>query len=718
MLLVLHYCRYPFTYRKKSAILFSTFIDMTNHQRLSKYAIHQLLQFLLTIFEQQRSFEALFHLTQKNITDWLTQLPPLLDLVDINTQIRHISIEEALHFSSHQTPVVGVLENGSVYVFYGFSMGHFRVAHIHEEQLDKHLLSLNETVTFLNATTQNTFDFLILQPKKPLEQAVSHGHEHLPPFQRLVTLLQVERTDLGLILGLAMGSGLLALSAPIAVQAVVNTVAMGGMGQPLAVLSMILFIFLAFSGAIYVLESYLAEMIQRRLFVRLATDLAYRIPKISSHLHDKHRGAELINRFFDIQTVQKFCSGLLLDGLRLLMQTLAGLTLLAFYHPFLLSFDIFLLSSIAFILFVLGQGAVKTSIAESKAKYALVDWLEVIADNKNTFKAASSEQFAQERTDILAHDYLKQKMAHYRILFQQIMGSMTLYVIANTGLLSIGGYLVIEGQLTLGQLVAAELIVSTVLAALIKFGKHLESFYDLLTAVDKIGHLLDLPLEEEKGSILSFSKPISIDVEHLSFHFTPPRDIVSNLHFSVHSSEKVALFGQGSCGKTTLAELLFGLRQGQKGTILFDNIRLQNIHLPTLREQICLINDIEIIEGSLFDNIVLGREHIEAAQVEQVLSDLGLLEELMVQFGQTLSLPISTTGAPLSKTQQRLLMLARGVINRPVLILVDSLLDEFDEKTQRHIMMYLVARSAPWTLLIFTQNTAIASQCERVISLD
>jgi putative ABC transport system ATP-binding protein len=691
---------------------------MTNHQPLSKYAIHKLLQFLLTLFEQQKSFETLFHLTQKSIENWLVELPLVFDLVDLNTQKITVPVKEALNLASPQTPVIGVFKNGGLVVFYGFKSGNFRVVHIHEEQIEEHLFSLKEVLKFLNEDEKSQFDFLMIQARKPLEQAVSHEHEHLTPFQRLVSLLKTERTDLWLIFGLAIGSGVLALSAPIAVQALVNTVAMGGMGQPLEVLSIILFIFLAFAAAIYTLEGYLAELIQRRLFVRLAADLAYRIPKMSRHLHDKHRGSELINRFFDIQTVQKSCSGLLLDSVRLLMQTLAGLMVLGFYHPFLLSFDIFLLTSIALILFVVGRGAVKSSIAESKAKYALVDWLEILADNKNTFKTATGEQLAQEHTDILAHDYLNEKKAHYRILLRQITGSMMLYVFANTGLLAIGGYLVIEGQLTLGQLVAAELIVSTVLGSLTKFGKHLEGFYDLLAAVDKIGHLLDLPLENEKGTLVSFSKPVAITVEKLSFHYLPTREILSNLNFNVNSGEKIALFGQSSSGKTTLAELLFGLRAGQKGEILFDKIQLHNFHLPTLREQISLVNDVEIIEGSLFENIVLGREHIRHEQVENVLRELGLFDELMAQFGQTLLLPLSVTGAPLSKTQQRLIMLARAVINHPVLVLIDGIFDEFDEKIQTRLMAYFLDKNAPWTLLIFTKNPAIASQCERVISLD
>ncbi len=142
------------------------------------------------------------------------------------------------------------------------------------------------------------------------------------------------------------------------------------------------------------------------------------------------------------------------------------------------------------------------------------------------------------------------------------------------------------------------------------------------------------------------------------------------------------------------------------------------MHLPTLREQISLINDIEMIEGSLLENIVLGREQIEQQQVAKVLCDLGLLDELQAQFGQTLSLPISSTGSPLSKSQQSLVMLARGVVNYPVLVLIDSLLDEFDEARQMRVMNYFLAQNTPWTLLVFTQNTAVASQCERVISLD
>lgn len=688
-----------------------------NHQALSKQATHKLLHFLLTLFEQPQSFESLFHFTQKSISNWLIELPVLYDEIDLNVEKKRLLLENALEQSSVQTPFVTLLPDESWGVFYGFASGKFRVARIEHETIEEQILSLKEVQNFFAASATQEIDFLMIQPKKPLEQAVSHDHhDHLTPFKRLIAMLRPERTDLWLILGLAIGSGLLALSAPIAVQAVVNTVAMGGMGQPLAVLCTILFVFLAFSGGIFVLEAYLSEMIQRRLFVRLATDLAYRLPKMKRHLYDTHRGSELINRFFDIQTVQKSTAMLVLDGVRLLMQTIAGLILLAFYHPFLLSFDIALLLTIAFIMFVLGRNAVKTSIAESKAKYALVDWLEVIADNKTTFKAETGEQFAQEKTDILSNNYLTEKKSHYQILLRQIMGSVTLYAIANTGLLSIGGFLVIEKQLTLGQLVAAELIVSTVLASLIKFGKHLESFYDLLTAVDKIGHLLDLPLENEKGQTMNLPRAVSVNVKNVSFHYPATPALLNNVNFQIAAGEKVAFLGQASCGKSTLSELLFGLREPQKGDIEIENLKLQTFHLPMLREQMSLLNDIEIIDGTLLDNVLLGRENIENMQIEKILQTLGLVEKLHTQFGKTLSLALSATGAPLSKTQQRLLMLARATVNTPALLIIDSFLDELDDKTLTCVLDYLLTLQT--TVLIFTQKSSIALRCQRTLSME
>jgi len=154
----------------------------------------------------------------------------------------------------------------------------------------------------------------------------------------------------------------------------------------------------------------------------------------------------------------------------------------------------------------------------------------------------------------------------------------------------------------------------------------------------------------------------------------------------------------------------------QKGDIEIEKIKLQTFNFPALREQIRLLNDIEIIEGTLLENVLLGCENIDRAEIEKALNALGLFEKLHAQFSKTLSLPLSEAGSPLSKTQQRLLMLVRATINQPSLLIIDSFLDEFDEKTLDCALKYLFEMKT--TLLIFTQKPQIAARCERVISME
>ncbi|WP_432743924.1 ABC transporter ATP-binding protein [Methylobacter sp. G7] len=689
-----------------------------NPQR--KQAMQTLLGFLLGLLElQTKTAKSLDRLTRLDFVDELDNLSDIGENIGLRMDRAALTASAAAETSAAQTPLVTRLEGGRGWlVLYGFRAGRVRVALVQGEVIEKRLLKPEGVRELLGLPDGHLGDWLLVQAKAPLSCAVSHDHHaHLPPLRRLIELMRADHADLWLVLGLALGSGLLALASPVAVQALVNTVAMSGMGQPLLVLSTILFFFLTFAGAVHVLQSYLVEIVQRRIFVRLATDLAYRLPRVHSDAYEHHHGPELVNRFFDVLTVQKAGSSLLLDGLSTVVQTLVGLIVLAFYHPFLLAFDVVLVLAIFFIIFVLGRGGVATAIQESLSKYALVAWLEIIAGNIQTFKFNGGPELAAKRIDALALAYLDAKRTHYQILLRQIVGSVTLYAIAQTALLAIGGYLVIEGHLTLGQLVAAELIVSAALVSLVKFGKHLEGYYDLMAGADKIGHLLDLPLEREYGIAPVMAGPVSLAVKGLSFGFGAKQPVFSNLTILVQPGEKVAVSGGHGSGKSTLAALLCGLRQPGKGHIEINGVDLGNLRLEALRNRIAVVGRIEIVEDSLFENVRLGRAELGLDEVEQALDAVGLM-------GGTAGLPedgldtdLSPSGAPLSATQAQLLMLARAIAGRPALLIVDSLLDEIDEATRERIAPALFAVDAPWTLLVLTGSPNVAALCGRVVEL-
>ncbi len=310
-----------------------------------------------------------------------------------------------------------------------------------------------------------------------------HGHAAISPVRRLWRMLRLEVRDITTLMLFALVAGTLGLATPLAVESLVNTVAWGTYLQPLFVLSIMLFGFLAFAGLLKLLQQIIVEVMQRRMFVRIVGDLAHRFPMASREALATEHPSELANRYFDIMTIQKAVASLLLDGISIMLQTTIGLILLAFYHPFLLGFDIILLLLMTVVTYVLGRGGVKSAIAESRIKYELAHWLQDVISFPTAFRLHGGASYAVERANRLTVRYLGGRQEHFRVLVRQSAFSLILLAVASTALLGVGGWLVIRGELTLGQLVASELVVTAIVGAFAKIGKSLESFYDLCAAV-------------------------------------------------------------------------------------------------------------------------------------------------------------------------------------------------------------------------------------------
>lgn len=544
------------------------------------------------------------------------------------------------------------------------------------------------------------------------------AHSDEPPYRRLIRLFADDRKDIGLVLVFSMAVGILTLATPITVQTLVNFVSFGGMVQPLIVLAILLFGFLSLAGAIRILQTYVVEVLQRRLFVRVLADLSIRLPRVTADCYDRQNGPELVNRFFDIVTVQKVAAMLLLDGTSVVLQVFVGLVIMAFYHPFLLAFDVALVLLIAFVIFVHGRGAVRTAIKESKTKYAVVATLEEMARYPLVFKLAGAAEFGRHRADLLAVDYVKSRRRHFAVILRQVIGFTVLQAVAATVLLSLGGWLVMEGQLTLGQLVAAELIVSSVLMSLSKLGKQLESVYDLLAAVDKLGHLMDLPLERSSGVVKTAGESggSGLILRDVTFAFEGQKPLFSNFNLELKPHEHACIVGRHGSGKSFLADLLIGLRKPTGGRIELDGADLRELSLQTIREHIALVRGIEIIEGTVEENVSMGRPNIGVDTVRSALSAVGLLERVR-ELPDGLASHLSATGAPLSPGQAGRLMMARAMVGGPRILVVDDVLDEFDAEAREQVLSAILNPALDWTVLILGSHEHQSGGVMRTIRL-
>jgi putative ABC transport system ATP-binding protein len=574
---------------------------------------------------------------------------------------------------------------------------------------------------------ETVVEWLIAQPATPLDaagkppapEAPGHaGHHGPPPLARLLALLRTEQRDIWIVVAYSVGIGILSLATPLTAMALVNAVALTTLRQPLLVLCLVLLVSLALAGFLRVLQAFIVEYIQQRIFVRVVADLAYRLPRVRREAFDRQHGPELVNRFFDVLTVQKASAALLLDGVAVVLQTLIGLLLLAAYHQILLGFDLVLVAALMFIIFGLGRGATASAIRESKAKYAVAAWIEEMARHPAAFKFNSGPRFALERADLLTREYLLARRQHIRVVYRQWGFSLLLQAVALTALLGLGGYLVINGQLSLGQLVAAEIIVTLVVASFTKFGKQLESYYDLLAAVDKLGHLVDLPLERDTGvAHQARDKGAAVRIAEVSFTYAgASRPVLDNFSLNLQPGERVALLGPNGSGKSTLVDLLFGLRTPTQGRVEIDGADLRDLRLESLREHIAVVKGIEIFEGTVLENVRMGREELNLADVRHALGAVGLLDDLSA-LSDGLQTCLGTGGGPLSLGQAERLMLARAIAGQPRLLVLDEVLDDMDQEVRHQVLPAILGAEAHWTLLVITHSQDVARLCQRQVCL-
>lgn len=535
------------------------------------------------------------------------------------------------------------------------------------------------------------------------------------PFARLRRLMKPERADIWIVIVFALVSGLLGMTTPLAVEALVNTVAFGRFLQPVVVLSIMLLAFLLFQAALKTMQTFVVEIIQRRLFARLAAELSWRLPRARVDAFGDHYPPEMVNRFFDVVTVQKIVASLLLDGVSLVLSTIVGMAVLAFYHPWLLAFDLVLVVMMAIIMFVLGRGAVKTSIKESKTKYAMASWLEDLARCRTTFRYDGAAEFALERSDQLIYDYLSARKKHFAVLMRQILAILMIQALASTALLAIGGWLVISGQLSLGQLVAAELIVAVVVGSFVKMGKHMESFYDLMASVDKIGSLLDLPVEHQDG-LLIVPGTSGIVARNLTLTGVNGHGGLSAVSFNAPPGTKLAIVGDSGSGKSLLLDILFGLREPESGVLTVNGVDPRDLRPDILRRRVVMVRDIEIFDGTIAENVHLERTDISIGDVREALDRVELTSTLQ-GLHEGFNTVLTPSGSPLSGSQIRRLMIARAIAGRPEVVMLDGILDSLPDHQAESILSRILTLGDQTTVLLVTSRPTLAGMMSQQLTL-
>ena len=544
-------------------------------------------------------------------------------------------------------------------------------------------------------------------------------NKKLTPWQRFLGLVELEKKDVYQIFYYAIFGGIVSLSLPLGIQAIINLIQGAQVSTSWIVLVIVVTLGVAFSGVLQLMQLRIIETLQQRIFTRSSFELSYRFPKMKMTELRDYYPPELANRFFDTLTIQKGLSKILIDVPTALLQIIFALILLSFYHPFFIVFGVLLLLLIYVVFKFTAQKGLQTSLIESKNKYKVAHWIQEVARTVVSFKLSGNTNLAMKKNDYLVNNYLGARENHFKVLILQYSQMIGFKVLVTASLLLIGGALVLNQEMNIGQFVAAEIIILLVITSVEKLIVGLESFYDVLTSIEKIGQVVDKELESQTGDKPIFNGDFTIHLDEVIYKVKDRnKPIINNITLDVKPKSRLLVKGESGSGKSTLLNMIAGVITPTSGNIYINNLSLKSINLNHFRAQLGMsLSDESPFEGTIRENLAFGNPSIQDQDMITVLKIVGL-EQYLKEQPNGLDTGLKPEGKQISHTLSKKLILARTIIKQPKVIILEDALDQFNPKETKQIIDYLTDPKRPWALIVVSSNKAWEKQCTEIITLD
>ena len=540
------------------------------------------------------------------------------------------------------------------------------------------------------------------------------------PINRLYRLLKLDRRDILQTFYYAIFAGLINLSVPLGIQAIVNFIQGGRVSTSWILLVVLVTVAVGFVGTLELMQIRIVENIQQKIFTRGSFEFAYRFPKIKMNEFKNSYPPEQANRFFDILTVQKGISKLLLDFPAALIQILFGLILLSLYHPLFIIFGLLLVGLIYLVFRFTASKGMETSLQESKSKYKVAHWLQEIARSLLSFKLSGNTSLSLAKNDKYTTNYLNSREGHFRILKIQYIKMIAFKVLVTGGLLAVGGMLVLNQEMNIGQFVAAEIIILLIMGSVEKLIRGLDSIYDVLTSLEKLGQVLDKKIEKQDAENSLFEgEPLQIELSDVDYNSEDTNTpILKDIDLKILPGERVLVDGSNGSGKTTLLKLIAGVTEASAGNVFINDFPLKSLKINEYRSRVGVFFPEEVpFEGSLLENVTFGNNAIPEREVLEVIKILGLTQFLRKQSNGIKTI-IYPEGKFMSNLERKKIILARAILKKPDLLILKEPLELFSKDEAEKLMEYLAQERHHWSILVASRNELWEKICTKKVILE
>ena len=535
--------------------------------------------------------------------------------------------------------------------------------------------------------------------------------------RKILELLRLDKKDVSSIYAFAILAGILSLAMPLGIQTIIGFVMAGSLSTSIVILIVLVVAAVFIYGLLQVRQLQVTEKIQQKLFVRYSLEFADRLPKMNIEKLDAYYLPELVNRFFDTVSLQKAVEKILLDVPAAIIQIFFGLILLSLYHPVFIGFGAVLTFIVYLIMRFTLPAGFQASIEASNQKFATAAWLEEMARVIKSFKYSRGTELNIKKTDGIVSQYLDARTSYFKVLLTQYWSLIVFKVLITAAMLIVGAVLLVDQQINIGQFIAADFVILSIIASVEKLILNMDKVYDLLTSVEKLSKITESEIEVQGTvELADTSKGVSILFENVGFVYGNQSKALEGLQLNIAAGDKVCIMGESGSGKSTILRLLTGAFKNFSGSILLDGIPMGNYNLNSVRSQTgILLSQQDIFNGTIWENITMGSNQIQYDEVTDLVNRCGL-----TSFIQSLPKGYDTvldpTGKRLNSKIRQDILLLRALLGKKRLLLLEEPLNFLEKRYKQNIQDYIFSEENA-TVIIATNDAEIAARCNKVIYL-
>ena len=512
---------------------------------------------------------------------------------------------------------------------------------------------------------------------------------------------------------------LFALATPLLFQQIIDRVISKGAFDALGPLVILMLIFVALETIFSSLRTFQFVEISNRIDIGVGSAIVSRLLRLNARFFDRRPVGELASRLGELENIRRFLTGTALTVVLDAFFALLYFAVMFFYSP-LLTMVILLTLPLLFGV-TLGVTPITQRLIRARAEAAsrTQSLLVEILGGIQTVKLQNAELTARRQWE---DRHLNSINQGFKAVLANTTSSNALQLINKISsilIIGIGAWLVLNNELTLGQLIAFRIISSYVTQPVLRLASSWQSFQELFLSLERVGDVVNQPLEigeAEEANVVMPKLVGQISASELSYSYSstsPP--VLSSVNLDIPAGSFVGLVGQSGCGKSTLLKMIPRLYRPSSGKLLIDQLDIAKVDLYSLRAQIGFVpQDCLLFEGTVFSNIALGDPYAESNRVVQ-MAKIACAHEFIMSLPYGYSTPVGEKGSGLSGGQRQRIALARMLLENPRMVVLDEATSALDVDTERQVVNNLRAHLSGRTVLMITHRLSTLVEADQIV---